>query len=90
MSEFNEEPPKGQDPGLPSLDWSDPEAARRWLFGVKTTLADVVSAAKDQMRPHRQRHLGHVEAERIVREATVALHQVLSFAERGLPRPDVT
>ncbi len=35
----------------------------------------------------RRRRLGHVEAERILREATVALHNALSFAERGLPPP---
>jgi len=36
------------------------------------------------MLPLRQRRLGHVEADRIVREATVALHRALDYAERGL------
>jgi hypothetical protein len=85
MSSFTEEPPEGQDPRLPSLDWSDATAARRWLSGVETVLADLEAAAVDQLLPRRQRHLGHVEAERIVREATVALHHALAFAERGLP-----
>jgi hypothetical protein len=85
MDIFNDDPPEGQDLGAPSLSWSDPEAARRWLSGVETMLADLESAAKDQLLPRRQRHLGHVEAERIVGEATVGLHRALSYARRGLP-----
>jgi len=85
MSDFSNDPPKGQEPGLPSLSWSNPDAAERWLFGVETVLEDALSAIADQMRPRRQRHLGHVEAERILREATVALSLALSFARRGLP-----
>jgi hypothetical protein len=85
MSDFTEEPPEGQDPRVPSLVWSDPEAARRWLSGVTTVLDDLVAATEDQLRPRRQRRLGHVEAERIVREATVTLHHALAYAARGLP-----
>jgi hypothetical protein len=85
MSDSTDEPPEGQDPSLPSLDWTDPKAAHRWLSGLKTVLDDVLAASADQLLPRRQQHLGHVEAERILREATVALHHALSFAERGLP-----
>ena len=87
MSNVSDEPPQGQDPAAPSLRWSDPEAAKRWLSGVKSALDDALAASSDQMLPLRQRRLGHVEAERILREATVALHNALSFAERGLPPP---
>jgi len=75
----------GQDPSVPSLDWSNPKATHQWLSGVKTALDDVLAATTDQMLPRRQRHLGHMEADRILREATVALHHALSFAERGHP-----
>jgi len=85
MNDFTKDPPEGQDPVRPSLDWSNAEAARRWLSGVETVLDDALAASGDQMLPLRQRRLGHVEAERIVREATVALHNALSFARRGLP-----
>ena len=87
MSNVSDEPPMGQDPSLPSLRWSDAKAARQWLSGLKTALDDALSASADQMLQRRQRRLGHVEADRILRDATVALHHALSFAERGLP-PD--
>ncbi len=90
MSNVNDEPPKGQDPVLPSLRWSDAEAARRWLSGLESVLDDALSASADQMLPLRQRRLGHVEADRILRDATVALHHALSFARRGLPPSDAT
>jgi hypothetical protein len=97
MTTSNQAPPEGQDPVLPSdpsnpsppslpaLDWSNPDAARRWLLGVETVLEDALGAAADRLLPRRQRHLGHVEAERILREATIALHHALDFARRGLP-----
>lgn len=87
MSKVTATPPKGQDPALPSLRWSDAEAAARWLSGMEAALDDALAVAGDQMLPLRQRRLGHVEADRILREATVALHQALSFAKRGLPPP---
>ena len=90
MSDCNEEPPKGQDPRAPSLCWSDPEAARQWLSGIKTVLDDALAASGDQMLPLRQRRLGHVEADRILREATVALDHALAFAKRGLPPAPTT
>jgi len=87
MTTVSDEPPKGQDPALPSLLWSDLEAAQRWLSGVKSTLDDVLAASGDQRLPPRQRRLGHVEAARILQKATVALHNALSYAERGLLPP---
>ncbi len=90
MDEFTKDPPEGQDPVLPSLDWSDRKAAARWLSSVKSVLDDALAASADQMLPLRQRRLGHVEADRIVRDATVALHHALSFAARGLPPSDAT
>jgi hypothetical protein len=90
MSNVSDEPPMGQDPVLPSLRWSDAEAARRWISGLESVLDDVLAASADQMLPLRQRRLGHVEADRIVREATVALYHALSFARRGLPPPGAT
>jgi len=43
------------------------------------------AAFADQLRPPRQRVLGHAEAERIFREASVTLRQARSFARSGLP-----
>ena len=90
MSNVSDEPPEGQDPVLPSLRWSNAEAARQWLSGLESVLDDALSASADHMLKRRQRRLGHVEAERLLREATVALHHALSFARRGLPPPDAT
>ena len=44
-----------------------------------------MEASLDQMRPLRLRHLGRVEADRIVREATGALCHAFLYARRNLP-----
>ena len=76
---------QGQDRSVSSLCWSDPEAARRWLSGVESVFEDAMTAALDQMRPLRDRHLGRVEADRIVKEASSALCLAVTYARRGLP-----
>ncbi len=82
MSDIKDPPTGGQDS---ALLWSDPAAARAWLFGLHTALDDVKSVLEDQQRPRRQRKLGPAEAERITREAFTTLEKALAYAERGLP-----
>ena len=71
-------------PPPPVLHWSDPEAARAWLSGLREAIADVKAVTEDQQRPRRKRRLGPVEAERITHEAFVSLEKALAFAEGGL------
>jgi hypothetical protein len=85
MSEIRHPAPQGQEAALSSLRWSDPEAARAWLLGLRGVIDDAMAAAGDQLLPLRQRRLGHVEAERIFCEASTNINNALSFAERGLP-----
>jgi hypothetical protein len=53
---------------------------------VKSLMDDALAAIQDQMLPLRQRRLGHVEAARIIAEATAALAVAYAHAERGLPQ----
>ena len=85
MNKVSEVCDQGQDLSVSSLCWSDPEAARQWLSGVESVFEDAMAAALDQMRPLRGRHLGHVEADRIVKEASAALCVAIAYAKRGLP-----
>ena len=85
MNKVSEVCAQGQDLSVSSLCWSDPEAARQWLSRVESAFEDAMAAALDQMRPLRSRHLGHVEADRIVREASSSLCAALAHAKRGLP-----
>ena len=85
MNTVSEVCAQGQDLSVSSLCWSDPEAARQWLSGVESVFEDAMAAALDQMRPLRGRHLGHVEADRIVKEASAALCLAVAYAKRGLP-----
>ena len=85
MNTVSEVCAQGQDLSVSSLCWSDPEAARRWLSGVESAFEDVLAASLDQMRPLRDRHLGRVEADRIVREAAASLCLAVAHAKRGLP-----
>lgn len=82
MSDIKDPPDGGQHS---ALLWSDPAAARAWLFGLHTALEDVKCVLEDQQRPRRQRKLGPAEAERITREAFTTLEKALAYAERGLP-----
>ncbi len=71
-------------PPPPDLHWSDPEAARAWLSGLREAIADVKAVTEDQQRPRRKRRLGPAEAERITREAFVSIEKALALAEGGL------
>jgi hypothetical protein len=64
--------------------------ARAWIDSLRGHIADARGVTKDQMRPRRKRRLGHLEAERILKETFRSIDKALSFAESGLPpAPDV-
>lgn len=85
MSDVKQALPEGQEIASPPLRWNDPEVVRRWLSTLRTGIEDAQAATEDQLLPHRQRRLGHLEAERITRESFRGLGEALSFAERSLP-----
>ena len=85
MSDVNHPAPAGQDPATSSLPWSEAEVARAWIAGLREHVDEARGATEDQLRPRRQRRLGHLEAERILGEAFLSIDKALSFAERGLP-----
>ena len=85
MSDVNHPAPVGQESASSSLPWSESEVARAWIAGLREHFDEAKGATEDQMRPHRQRRLGHLEAERILGEAFLSIDKALSFAERGLP-----
>lgn len=84
MNNVRTTPTQGQEAALSFLRWSDSEAAQAWLSSLEALIADAHAATVDQLLPLRQRRLGHVEAERIIVEASRAIAQALAFAARGL------
>ena len=68
----------------PALDWTNREAAARWLAELKVAIEDMTSAAEDQVQPMAERHLGRAEARRIIADGRVTLEVMLDCAERGL------
>ena len=85
MTDIKHPGPEGQVPSSSSPFSPDPAVAHAWLRGLRAALADAQGASEDQLRPRRQRRLGHLEAERILGEAFLSLDKALSFAERALP-----
>jgi hypothetical protein len=85
MPSIKQAPTGGQDPDTSALCWNDPGATRLWLTSMKSLMDDALAAMQDQMLPLRQRRLGHVEAARIIAEATAALAMAYAHAERGFP-----
>jgi hypothetical protein len=85
MVNVKQGPVAGQDLDTSALCWGDPGATRPWLASVKSLMDDALAAIQDQLLPLRQRRLGHVEAARIIAEATAALAAAYAHAERGLP-----
>jgi len=84
MSNVRTPSAQGQEAALSSLRWSDSEAAQAWLSSLEALIAHAHATTVDQLLPLRQRRLGHVEAERIIFEASRAIAQALAFAARGL------
>ena len=85
MSNVNQPAQAGQESASTSDPWSEAEVARAWLAGLREHVDEARGVTNDQMRPHRQRRLGHLEAERLLAEAFLSIDKALSFAERSLP-----
>jgi hypothetical protein len=92
MSTVKDPPDEGQvhvpllTPLVPPMRWDDPKMVSLFFSRVRSLVLDAEAAAKDQLRPVRKRHLGHVETKRIVQESFAGLHEALAFAERDLPK----
>ena len=85
MSSVKQEPSPGQKSAVPAMKWSDPHQVYSLLYGIRILVSDAQGAAEDQLLPKRERRLGHLEAERILRESFKKLDDTLTFAERDLP-----
>ena len=70
-----------------SLDWSNPEALRRFVVSMRVHLDDADSVVKDMLRPKRKRRLGHKEHRRLYREAWEAVIQEIDGAMPPPPNP---
>lgn len=62
------------------LDWSDPEAVRRWVIDFRVVVDDLDTVIADMLRPARRRELGHVTHVEKCREARQAIVQALAYA----------
>ena len=90
MSNVKHPAQAGQESASTSHPWSEAEVARAWLAGLREHVAEAKGVTNDQMRPHRQRRLGHFEAERLLEEAFLSIDKALAFPEGSLPpAPDV-
>ena len=85
MSDVKHPAPAGQESASSPHPWSEAEVARAWIAGLREHIDEARGVTEDQMRPRRQRRLGHLEAERILGEAFLSIDKALSFAERSLP-----
>lgn len=85
MSSVKQESPPSQVSAVPAMRWSDPHQVYSLLYSIRILVSDAQGAAEDQLRPKRERRLGHLEAERIIHESFRRLDETLTFAERDLP-----
>ena len=69
------------------LDLVDPAAVRAWLADLRTHIGDATGAGEDALRPLGRRRLGRRTARRSLREACIAVEQLLAAAERGTASP---
>jgi hypothetical protein len=63
-----------------SLDWSDPEALRAWLAGLRASFADLDAAASDMLRPPQERELGPVLHAKNYKDARAQILEALDYA----------
>lgn len=69
------------------VDLGDPEAVRAWVADLRTQIGDATDVGEDALRPLGRRRLGRPIARRTLREAKVAIDQLLTAAERGAGNP---
>ncbi len=70
------------------LDWTDPEAVRRFLVDLRVRFDDMHGVVKDSRRKKRKRQLGHkkhVEIYDDARDAALALIEYAMPPERTPP-----
>jgi hypothetical protein len=70
------------------LDWTDPEAVRRFLVELRVRLDDMDGVVKDSWRKPRKQELGHKKRVEIYddsRDATLALIDYAMPPERTPP-----
>lgn len=67
---------------IPEYD-VDPEA---WHIAARTTLADLLAAAEDAVRPLGKRQLGRTEHKRIIVESGSSLYDTLRPPARRRPK----
>ena len=63
------------------IDWTDPEAVRRFFAGLRTHLDDADAVTRDLLRRKRKRRLGHREHVRLYREAWQAVLAALDLTD---------
>jgi hypothetical protein len=91
MTEVHHRPSggKGADPSAASpeqkqlepVNFADPAAFRAWLAALRAQISDAVTTGEDALRPLGRRRLGRWTARRALREAKLALEQLLAAAE---------
>ena len=67
------------------IDWTDPEAVRRFFAGLRTHLDDADSVMRDLLRRKRRRRLSHREHRRLYREAWKSVIAALDVASPPPP-----
>ncbi len=66
------------------LDLADPAAVRAWISALRTQIGDATGAGEDALRPLGRRCLGRRTARCTLREASLAIEQLIASAERGI------
>lgn len=62
------------------LDWSDPEAVRRWVIDLRVVADDLDGVIDDMLAPARKREMGHAMHTEKCREARKSIVQALAYA----------
>jgi hypothetical protein len=94
MTEVHHRPSggKGADPStarpdqkqLEPVNFADPAAVRVWVSDLRAQISDAVATGEDALRPLGSRRLGRWTARRTLREASVAIEQLLAAAAQGV------
>jgi hypothetical protein len=71
------------------LDWTDPEAVRRFLVDVRVHLDDIDGVVKDSRRKRRKQHLGHKKHVEIYDDSRDALIALIEYAMPPKPTPPI-
>ena len=61
-------------------DWTDEVFRTRLFTDLRTKVADMNAAARDMLRPPRERELGPVKHRELYEDASGAVEEMLSYA----------